>query len=174
MPDKPSVQFIPVHRFEVDSMRTDDDSELTVEFYTRPLTAAPERRQSICEWLERADATGTIDGYSLDTWPDEVEFGSGDEALELFAAFEAWGEQVGADVRPPFQVRTHRSLLAAQEQEVLVTPELCLAAYEDDELVAVRPCQRDGVIETVEEYLSSLEQPRHTATSTRPPEVQTQ
>lgn len=155
-------------------MATNDDSPVTVQFYTRSMSAAPERRGAVLEWLERLHAEGTIDGFSLDTWPVEVEYGGDHGVLDLFSSFEAWGERVGATVRPPFQVRTHRSLLGEPEREVLVTPELCLAAYRGDELVAVRPCHRDGQVDTIEEYLSSLELTRHATAATRAPSVQTQ
>lgn len=137
-------------------MRRDGDSVVRIEFCTRANSAVPDRRETIIEWLDRLETKGAIDEYSHVTWPAEVELDVGHETLDLFASFEAWGEYADAELRPPFQVRTHRSLLAEPERDVLVTPELGLAAYEDDELVAVRPCHRGGKFETIDEYLSSL------------------
>lgn len=151
-------------------MRRDGGAVARIEFCTRATSAVPERRDSILALLRGLETEGRIAGLSAVTWPAEVEFGSGHEALERFAAFEAWGDHAGATVRPPFQVRTRRSLVDEPERDVLVTPELCLAAYEGDEIVAVRPCEHDGSVETIDAYLTALDPRRRTTADDQTPD----
>lgn len=136
---------------------TTGSGEVRLEFFSRADSAAPERRQLIRDWLDRLGAAGTVGRIVHHQWPPTVHMASTEPVVSWFETFAEWADRAGASVEPPFRVNRRQSAFTGTDRDVLVTPELCLAAYVDDVIVAVRPCKRDGAIETIEGFLSALE-----------------
>lgn len=126
-----------------------------IEAYVHASTPV-EQPESTIRRLERVESGGGIDGFEVHVWEKEVSLSYGDEATTAFEEFERWAERNGKSIRPPFDVRDRGSYLTDSEDRVLVTPVVCLAVYEGDEITGVYPCSDDET-RTVDDFVSDLE-----------------
>ncbi|MFC7045709.1 HTH domain-containing protein [Halobacteriaceae archaeon GCM10025711] len=97
-------------------------------------------------------------GYNVESWPSRATLA--DEKLPVVATFERfedWADEEGVSIRPAFDVHTHHCGFTGDESEVLITPSICLAVRDEDELQGVYPCSEDGTVCTVDDVLASLE-----------------
>lgn len=118
--------------------------------------------------LDSLEVDGDIDSYTVGAWPAEVHVGEGDtpsthsDVVALFEEFDAWAEQCGASIRPPFAVETRTSEITGESRDVLTTPVQCLAVYVDDALAEVLPHSAgragDGETCTVADGLAFLQE----------------
>jgi len=130
---------------------------LGLELWTRRPVCGP--RTTIIDRLSALRTAGAIDDFSVKTWPEEIALtGTNQECdrLETIERFEQWATDHGLGLRPPFETRTS-SLLVGDSEEVLLTPMLLLAVYEDGKLVGVYPCTDGEYTWTVTEFLDGLE-----------------
>lgn len=124
-----------------------------------PLLLEPVDRQ--VETLQACESEGAIDDLLLRSWPKEIaltDTSPYQEALESFERFEAWADEQGVSIRPPFKKRTMTSQLSGETRELLVMPLVCLEVYADDELVGVFPHTDEELEETytTDEVIASL------------------
>ena len=130
---------------------------LEVDLWVRRPVCGP--RTTVIDRLSALRAAGALADFDVTTWPEEIAL-TGDnrqeELLETIAAFEDWAADRGLSLRPPFETRT-ASLLVGDSEDVLTTPMVLAAAYEDDDLVGIYPCTDGTKTWTVSEFLDALE-----------------
>lgn len=128
---------------------------IEVVLWTRRPVCGP--RTTVIDRLGELRTRGVLANFRVETWPEEVVVGEADghEVLDRFEAFEAWADEHGLSVRPPFETRT-ASLLVGSSREVLVTPMVVAAVHEDGDLVGVYPCTDGDRTWTVEAFLDVL------------------
>lgn len=114
--------------------------------------------------LTRFETEGVIDDVTVSAWPAEVQLGDApphSDVVTLFEEFDAWADQWGVSIRPPFAVETRRSEFTGTTREMVRTPVQCLAIYVNGVLVEVFPHTADrtddGATYTVRDALALLE-----------------
>lgn len=114
--------------------------------------------------LEELNADGVIDDFTVGAWPAEVRLDDPaphSDVVDRFEAFDAWAEQWGVSIRPPFAVETRHFEIIGETRTVLITPVQCLAVYVDGALKEVFPHSTDrtgdGETYTVRDALPLLE-----------------
>lgn len=128
-----------------------------VDLWVRRPVCGP--RTTVIDRLSRLSASGVLEEFSVTTWPEEIALTGPKrqgELLETIEQFESWAADRGLSLRPPFETRT-ASLLVGDSEDVLVTPMLLAAAYEDGELVGIYPCSDGSKTWTIPEFLDKLE-----------------
>ncbi|MFC7027565.1 HTH domain-containing protein [Halomicroarcula sp. GCM10025324] len=141
------------------SVQVEDASatDLEVSLWTRRPVCGP--RTTVIDRLSSLRTNGVLSDFTVTTWPDEItisERNRQSELLETVERFEAWAADHGLSLRPPFETRT-ASLLVGKSEEVLTTPMMLVAAYEDGDLVGVYPCSDEERTWTIPEFLDTLE-----------------
>lgn len=133
-------------------------SDLTVACHVRP-SLVFEPLDAKIETLRHCEREDRIDALLLRTWPDEValtESAPHEAVRERVAEFEQWADRAGVSVSPPFDRRETTSVATDRSVERLVTPTICLACYDDDQLVGVFPHTDDETTHTVPEAIAAL------------------
>ncbi len=112
---------------------------------------------TLVDRLARLQAEGTIEGFDVECWPDEVSLSSDGhpEVVGAFRRYERWAERNEVSLRPAFDVRSVSPLIGAH-RELLRLPAACLAAYENGDLARVFPCTDGDHTWTVEDCLDAL------------------
>jgi len=134
-----------------------DAGGLDVDLWVRRPVCGP--RTTVIDRLSALRTAGDIDEFSVTTWPEEIALtgdDTQDDLLETIAGFEDWAADRGLSLRPPFETRT-ASLLVGDSEDVLTTPMLLAAAYEDGDLVGIYPCSDGTKTWTIPEFLDALE-----------------
>lgn len=134
-----------------------EKSELTVDLWTRRPVCGP--RTTVIDRLSSLRTAGTLEDFSVTTWPDEIIVSERNQHSELLATieeFEVWAADNGVSLRPPFQTRT-ASLLVGGSREVLRTPMMLASLSEGDDVVGVYPCTDGDRTWTIPEFLDALE-----------------
>lgn len=136
----------------------EDSHRLTAVCYVRaPMLVEPIDSQ--VDTLRTCESAGAIDDLLLRSWPDEVTLDEDTphrEVVDDFERFERWADREGVRIRPPFQVRTSAPPLSSEPRDVLMTPLLCVALFEADELIGVYPHSWPQETYTVEEAVATL------------------
>ncbi|MDT3436233.1 HTH domain-containing protein [Haloarcula sp. 1CSR25-25] len=130
--------------------------EITVQLWSRRPVCGP-RTTAIDQFTELA-ATGVIDEFDIQTWPEEIPVSQGSghgEVLETVDRYEQWATERGLSLRPPFETRTS-SLLVGGSTEVLRLPMIAVAVYADDELAGVYPCTDGETTWSVTDCIDAL------------------
>ena len=130
--------------------------ELAVQLWSRRPVCGP-RTTAIDQFTELA-ATGVIDDFDIQTWPEEIPVSQRNEHGEVLATvdrYEQWATERGLSLRPPFETRTS-SLLVGGSTEVLRLPMIAVAVYADDDLVGVYPCTDGDTTWSVTDCIDSL------------------
>jgi hypothetical protein len=146
-------------------------TDLEVALWTRRPVCGP--RTTVIDRLSSLRTKGVLADFTVTTWPDEVaisERNQQSELLETIETYEAWAEDRGLSLRPPFETRT-ASLLVGGSEEVLTTPVLLAAAYDDGDLVGVYPCSDGTRTWTIPEFLDALEKDVGESSLDRPASV---
>ena len=136
----------------------DQRTEPIVDVYLRAFQPTHDSVDHVFETLERLADRGRIAGYNVESWPSRATLT--DEELPVVATFERfenWADEKGVSIRPAFDVHRHQCGFTGDESEVLITPSICLAVRDEDELQGVYPCSEDGTVCTVDDLLASLE-----------------
>lgn len=109
--------------------------------------------------VQQLETTDLVDDVDTRSWPDSVRLADDAyrEVVEAFDRYEAWADRRGVSVRPPFEIRTRRSVVEDDGVEVLVTPVVCLAIYRDGRLASVFPHGNGETTYTVDDALERLE-----------------
>jgi len=130
---------------------------LEVDLWVRRPVCGP--RTTVIDRLSGLRASGSLADFSVTTWPEELVLTGANrqaELLDTIERFEDWAADRGLSLRPPFETRT-ASMLVGDSEDVLTTPMLLAAAYEDGELVGIYPCTDGTTTWTVPEFLNALE-----------------
>jgi hypothetical protein len=138
-----------------------DDSEdgagVTMTLWTRQPVCGT--RTTVLDRLSGLRASGAIEGFDVETWPDEIrldgETTHGD-VVSTFGRFQDWASEHGLSVEPPFEVRQVSPLLGASYR-VLRLPVMALATHADDELAGVYPCTDGERTTTIPAFLAAYE-----------------
>jgi hypothetical protein len=130
---------------------------LEVDLWVRRPVCGP--RTTVIDRLSSLRGAGLIEDFSVTTWPEEIVLSGvnrADERLATIERFEEWAADRGLSLRPPFERRT-ASTLVGNSEEVLTTPMVLAAAYDDGDLVGVYPCTDGPTTWTVSQFLDGLE-----------------
>jgi len=121
-------------------------------------TPSQQRRAAVENRLQQLQCTGVVDEYETTVWEKRVPV-TDDDCPEhtRYEAFRDWAAAAGATLSPFFDTRLCYSWENGAKRTELVLPALCLALYEDDELVQVAPFARGGTPHSIEECLDDLE-----------------
>ncbi|WP_435194636.1 HTH domain-containing protein [Natronomonas sp. EA1] len=147
-----------------------------VQLFVRSDSAAVarERKGEVLDRLQTLREAG-IDVETA-TWGHRIviddEERIDNEAIEQYERFRDWAEKEGASLYPAFRTRQYDCSFTGVCAEILVTPGLCLAVYDGDELTAVYPRWQDDRTLTVEDGLAALAEAvgaDTTETATTPP-----
>ncbi len=133
-----------------------ESDDVRMVLWTRRPVCGP--RTEIIDRLSNLNAEGTIDEFTVETWPDEVALSEHTEharVVEVYKEYLTWATEHDLSITPPFERRTASSLVG-DTQDVLTVPVMCLAVYEDG-LRGVYPCTRDGRTWNVADYLDMYE-----------------
>jgi hypothetical protein len=128
-----------------------------VRLFVRDDLPRPARRRRravvdrVCDIGER-----TAVDVSVDRWPKRFERGGDDDLRETHASFVEWARVDGTRLTPFFSVRECYSMATGEKGEWIVLPVVCLAVYEDDELVSVYPHCDGEEKRSVEDGLDAL------------------
>jgi len=134
------------------------DDAVVVDLWARRPVCGP--RTQVINRLVSLRATGALDSFGIETWPDEIPTDSDhSEYLDLIEEFEAWAADHGLSLRPPLETRT-ASMLVGGDAEVLVTPMLLVAVYKGQNLAGVFPCTDGDTTWTVEQFLDAYDPER--------------
>ncbi|MBX0303148.1 HTH domain-containing protein [Haloarcula salinisoli] len=121
-------------------------------------TPSEHRRVAVENRLQELQCAGVIDGFETTVWEKRVPVGDEDcPERTRYEEFRDWATEAGASLSPFFDTRLCYSWQTAEKRTELVMPALCLACYEDDELVQVAPFARGGTPHSIEECLDDLE-----------------
>ncbi|WP_306055517.1 HTH domain-containing protein [Natronococcus wangiae] len=120
------------------------NNELTVEVYVRP-DELVEPIDTKIDTLRQLDSADHIDNLLLHAWPGAITLTDQtpySDAIDAFEQMEAWADEHGVSIQPPFTVRTTTSTFTNETQTKLQTPMMCLAVYAGEQLANVFPHSR--------------------------------
>lgn len=141
------------------SADTPDDGASTVRMTLWTRQPVCGTRTTVLDRLSELRANDAIEGFDVETWPDEVTLGgetAHDDVVTTFGRFEDWASANGLDVEPPFEIRTVSPLLGSSYR-VLRLPVMTLAVHADGELAGVYPCTDGERTTTIPEFLDDYE-----------------
>lgn len=126
--------------------------------------------------IQALQARGLVDEFRVDTWTDRITDAPSEAALALTAldGFERWALAHHATLSPGFDTHECHSGFTGQRYRTTVFPVVCLAVYDDDELVAVYPHSTEAGCVSVADGLALLEVDAGELSDTRPPSDRTQ
>jgi hypothetical protein len=133
-------------------------TSLAASLFARGSTDARAREEAVFERLRELKRDGRIGELSVRTWPGEVSLtrAGHSEVVDTFRAFEEWAQARDASIRPPFAIRERQSTITRQEDTLLLTPLVCLAVYDEDDVVGVYPCAHGGSVTTIDDCIERL------------------
>ncbi|MDT3435349.1 HTH domain-containing protein [Haloarcula sp. 1CSR25-25] len=110
-----------------------------------------------CE-LQELVCRDVLDGVETVEWEKRVPLqgpGNGAER-DLYNEFADWAREAGVCLAPFFDTRLCYSSTTGEKRRELVMPAVCLAVYEDGDLVQVAPFADAGRTESVGECIAEL------------------
>lgn len=128
--------------------------------YVRADLPTPSRKRCTaieCE-LQELVCRDVLTAVETVPWKKRVPLQGSDDGTErdLYNEFSAWAREAGVCLAPFFDTRLCYSTTTGEKRHELVLPAVCLAIYEDDELVQVAPFADAGRAESVEECIAEL------------------
>lgn len=106
-------------------------------------TPAGRCRENITSRLAELVASDAIGEFSVSSWakrvPLDADAGVGQRERDLYRRFDDWARAAGVDLAPFFDTRECYSSTTGERQTQLVMPAVCVALYDDAELVGVLP-----------------------------------
>jgi hypothetical protein len=137
-----------------------DDNHQTgtrIEAYMRAYTPVSQPQNEVITRLDVLQQHGRVGEYDVTYVPKSVQRGSMTEAERLYESFLEWADDAGLAVERPFEVQHYENPITGETVDKLVTPIVCIAVYDDDELEAVFPCEDGDAHVTVLEALDAME-----------------
>jgi len=145
---------------QVPMLNTECSQTRRAELFVRESLPTPseQRRGAVENRLQDLECGGAIDTFETTTWEKRVPVAD-EECAERgrYEEFRDWAAEAGATLAPFFDTRLCYSWATGEKRRELVMPALCLAIYEDDELVQVAPFARGGTPHSIEECLDDIE-----------------
>ena len=121
-------------------------------------TPSEKRRRAVETRLQELECAGVVDDAETTVWEKRVPVGDDDcPERSRYDEFADWATEAGVSLAPFFDTRLCYSWETGEKRTDLVMPALCLAVYEDEELVQVAPFARGGTPHSIEECLDDLE-----------------
>jgi hypothetical protein len=144
-----------------------DDGLPRVELRVRDPTNTNvgDQLRTIYERLARLREDSKIAGVDAEIWGKQVRARTPANptddpivgpARTKYEEFESWANRTGHDLEPAFSTHTLGSLVDDERETVVRFPVICLAVYDDDDLLAVAPCTTDDGVRTVDDCLNAL------------------
>lgn len=155
-------------RREPPDPETGDANHIRVELYIRaPTIETGNRQQDVYDRLRSLNEAGDIAELSVEVWGMQVRIeDDANPAMDdthtrrvrdQYETFREWARGHGCELEPAFSICTTGSLITDHREQVVRLPMICLAVYDDTELIAVAPCSTDDGSYTVEDCLTRLE-----------------
>lgn len=134
------------------------EGETRVELFARSSLprAADRRREAVATRLDRLAERGCIEGYHIEAWRKRVPVAGDTPEHRAYERFREWADDAEVSLAPSFGTRECYDPETGAKEEALVLPALCLAIYEEEELVAVYPHADGGEPQSVVGGLSAL------------------
>lgn len=141
------------------------DASPRVELWVRDTTAhgVADRVRAMHDRLRRLERRGDVAGVDLHVWGRSIAV-SGDPVADIAGSiatkvdeFVAWAEREGRALEPAFAVRERDPFVGDGSETLRSLPLVCLALYDDDDLLAVFPHSDDGDVVPVGDCLDGLE-----------------
>jgi len=131
---------------------------LSVALFARGATEARSREEAVLDALYALEDEGRIDEVEVHTWPAKVTLRTGahSQVVETFESLRTWARNHDVSIQPPFAVREAHSAITGERETLLVTPTLCVAVYDAEELVGVYPSTNGDSVETIDDCLDRL------------------
>jgi len=121
-------------------------------------TPSEKRRNAIERRLSDLQCAGTIDEHETTMWEKRVPVADEDcPERTRYEEFLEWASEAGVSLAPFFDTRLCYSWDTCEKRTELVMPAICLALYEDDELVRIAPFARGGTAHSIEDCLDDLD-----------------
>lgn len=109
--------------------------------------------------LREHNNTGTIDGLTIEVWPDEVRLSDGtasEPVVERYDRFREWADEHGVSLEPAFR-RTERTVPVIDTVEtVLELPVVCLTVRVGGDIEVVAPHSTEHTTYTVEDAIADI------------------
>jgi hypothetical protein len=144
--------------------KQNDDTDTVVELYTR--AGGPDvwnHQRRTLDALDRLEQEGVVDEVSHDVWAETVPLaGRMSETtfhrrtVERVREFEDWAIRRDRHVSLPFDREERSSEFTGEHHHLLRVPAVCLAVYENGDLVGVFPRQEHGETVTVDDLVETL------------------
>lgn len=133
--------------------------QVTLDCYVRA-TAAGRHVDDTISTVRTYDQEGLLTECTVEFWPDEIRLTADTEETDVrthYRQFQAWAESEGVSLEPAFARRERTTLVSDDSDTVLVLPLLCLAIYDDGELVSVAPHTDGTTPYTVMDALADIQ-----------------
>jgi hypothetical protein len=110
--------------------------------------------------VRRLADRGVLAAVEREEWASRVPLSEcGSAVRDTYLSFTAWADEAGVSLTPFFSTRECYGTGEDEPTDFLVFPALCLAVYDDDQLVAVYPHEEAGTVRTVQDGLDALADP---------------
>lgn len=144
-----------------------DGDGIRVELWVREWTpyGAADRVGAVHERLRRLEGRGAVADVDVHVWGRSISIADGtaptpDAPGATVDEFVSWARREGYSLEPAFEIRKRESELDPRTDTVLTLPLVCVALYDDGDLVAVFPHATNGVVRGVEDCLERLDRER--------------
>ena len=134
--------------------------DVHVELYVRALPTHGSTANAVLGRLSTLEQRGLLDSREVLVWGDRAppspaaaETPSGREIAERVALFTEWARRNDVSLGPAMHSRTVESTLRDERYDEVRLPEVLLATYSGEDLVAVVPHSQDEEVCTVRLYL---------------------
>jgi len=131
-----------------------------VEVYVRSLPAYGSTANAVLGQLSTLEKRGLVDTHEVLVWGDRAptspaaaETPTGREVAEQVALFREWARGNDVSLGPAMHARTVESTIRDEAYEEVRLPEVLVATYRNEDLVAVAPHRQDDQVCTVTLYL---------------------
>lgn len=133
-----------------------------ISLYLRasPTAVGKRRQERVEQRLAALTDEGALGSLSVERWPGQLRIGP-DETPTVAARYEelaAAADEAGARLAPFFEDRggIDGFIQSYADTRVLTFPVIAVVVEDDDEVVGLYPCRRDGVHDRVEEAVDTL------------------
>lgn len=131
-----------------------------VEVYVRSLPAHGRTANAVLGRLSTLEKRGLVDTHEVLVWGDRAptspaaaETPTGQEIAEQVALFREWARRNDVSLGPAMHARTVESTIRDEAYDEVRLPEVLVATYCGEDLVAVAPHRQDDRVCTVPLYL---------------------
>ncbi|MCT9095765.1 HTH domain-containing protein [Haloarchaeobius sp. HME9146] len=130
---------------------------LTIDVYLRAYAPVAAPQETVLDAVRELRDMDIVDSYDVHTWPKAVRADRSTETSRQYESFRDWARAADVRIDQSFVTRRDDNLLTGETTEKLVTPFVCLAVRQGDELAAVLPCTvAEGQHVSVQAYLDAL------------------